>query len=249
MGIEWAKAEERPEKTQKVEGRFLLDLRAKVNDLEKDVAELKDVNNDLKKKLNEKINENSELETSIKELKENNEILEDIVSEKESYVEELKEKKTNLEVKKNKLEEDLDQSQTELKELNRSINERKREINELNKVITQRENEIKKLNLKIEEMKSEHYEELEDLKSKMTNTLANKDEEIDQKLGDINKLKDRLVQQVSESSKLNDQLRDYEVKVEEVEAAPKIVVRIKDIMQYKGFLSEKEFQKLLTETK
>ena len=41
MPIDWAKAEESPQKAQKVEGRFLLDLRAKVNDLEKQLTETK----------------------------------------------------------------------------------------------------------------------------------------------------------------------------------------------------------------
>ena len=41
MSIDWAKAEEAPDKAQKVEGKFLLDLRAKVNDLEKQLTEAK----------------------------------------------------------------------------------------------------------------------------------------------------------------------------------------------------------------
>ena len=41
MSIDWAKAEEAPQKSQKVEGRFLLDLRSKVNDLEKQLTETK----------------------------------------------------------------------------------------------------------------------------------------------------------------------------------------------------------------
>jgi len=32
--IDWPKAEENPDKAQKIEGRFLLDLRAKIDDLE-----------------------------------------------------------------------------------------------------------------------------------------------------------------------------------------------------------------------
>ena len=38
MSIDWAKAEERPEKRLSVEGRFLLDLRSKINTLEKQLA-------------------------------------------------------------------------------------------------------------------------------------------------------------------------------------------------------------------
>jgi len=41
LSIDWAKAEEKPDKKQAIEGRFLLDLRAKVNDLEKQLSENK----------------------------------------------------------------------------------------------------------------------------------------------------------------------------------------------------------------
>ena len=41
MSIDWSLAESKPEKGQKVEGRFLLDLRAKVNDLEQQLSENK----------------------------------------------------------------------------------------------------------------------------------------------------------------------------------------------------------------
>ncbi|MFX0011743.1 MAG: hypothetical protein ACFE9R_15625, partial [Candidatus Hermodarchaeota archaeon] len=52
MGIDWEKCEIAPQKTQKVEGRVLLDLRAKVNELERDLArsneELKNLREELK---------------------------------------------------------------------------------------------------------------------------------------------------------------------------------------------------------
>ena len=38
MSIDWIKAESDPSKSQKIEGRFLLDLRAKINDLEKQLT-------------------------------------------------------------------------------------------------------------------------------------------------------------------------------------------------------------------
>jgi len=48
MSVDWQKAEENPDKSQKIQGRFLLDLRAKVNDLEK---QLTDTRNELTRKL------------------------------------------------------------------------------------------------------------------------------------------------------------------------------------------------------
>ena len=40
MSINWVKVEEKPEKKQSIEGRVLLDLRAKINDLELKVTQL-----------------------------------------------------------------------------------------------------------------------------------------------------------------------------------------------------------------
>ena len=42
MSINWERAELAPDKSQKVEGRVLLDLRARINELEKELANLKE---------------------------------------------------------------------------------------------------------------------------------------------------------------------------------------------------------------
>ncbi|MCK4286231.1 MAG: hypothetical protein KAX18_08505, partial [Candidatus Lokiarchaeota archaeon] len=39
MSIDWIKAESRPEKKLSVEGKFLLDLRSKINNIEKQLAQ------------------------------------------------------------------------------------------------------------------------------------------------------------------------------------------------------------------
>lgn len=41
MAIDWILAEKRPNKRQKIEGRFLLDLRAQINKLEHRIKDLR----------------------------------------------------------------------------------------------------------------------------------------------------------------------------------------------------------------
>ena len=75
--IDWLKVEARPEVKQKVEGRFLLDLRTKVNSLERQLTQKKI---DLEKVLND-------LETTSKELQ----VAKDTLSSKEEKIVELNE--------------------------------------------------------------------------------------------------------------------------------------------------------------
>ena len=77
--VNWQYAEERPEKIQKVEGRFLLDLRSKINDMEQQLKtkneKLLNTSNDLnatkeklkntEKNLKEKTEDVSRLEKDV----------------------------------------------------------------------------------------------------------------------------------------------------------------------------------------
>ena len=65
MNIDWTKAESKPNAKQKVMGKFLLDLRSKINNLEKQLAENKKIIYDFKIKSSEK---GKNLEDSIKSL-------------------------------------------------------------------------------------------------------------------------------------------------------------------------------------
>ena len=51
MSIDWSKVESSPETKQKVEGKVLLDLRAKIVDLEQDLYKTKEKLSDTEKKL------------------------------------------------------------------------------------------------------------------------------------------------------------------------------------------------------
>ncbi len=63
MAINWVKVEEKPEKKQAIEGRVLLDLRSKINDLELKVTQLTNDLDESKEKLRntqQKLDETSE---------------------------------------------------------------------------------------------------------------------------------------------------------------------------------------------
>ncbi|MFO7796969.1 MAG: hypothetical protein R6W84_12540, partial [Promethearchaeia archaeon] len=96
MSIDWLKAEENPSKSQKIEGKYLLDLRAKTIDLEKQVNQLR---NELDKKNEELKDTKAKLVSSEKYLEELTLKLKDTnekIKSLESTREDLNNKITNL---------------------------------------------------------------------------------------------------------------------------------------------------------
>ncbi|TFG27773.1 MAG: hypothetical protein EU532_06715 [Promethearchaeota archaeon] len=133
MSINWAKAEETPHKKQKVTARFLLDLRSKINSLEKELSaknkllqeeNLKTTKNkinseeqiksltssesDLKIKLSKAETKISELEGKIKALTEKNSEFEKTISNRNSVIE--------------KLEDDFEKRLREIENLKKELN-------------------------------------------------------------------------------------------------------------------------------
>jgi len=110
--IDWEACEERPGKNQKVEGRVLLDLREKINDLEKELRE-KSINlekrekllNENKEKLNHlksKLSQNLKQITSLQhQVDANNLTIEDLERELSNYSVEIKTLEKNLDLKIN----------------------------------------------------------------------------------------------------------------------------------------------------
>ena len=132
LSINWAKCEESPNKKYKVLGRFLLDLRAKINNLEKEfAAKKKDIQDfrdntlstkkgledtikslsssesDLKIKLSKANTKISEIEGSLKALKDKNLELESTILNRNKVIE--------------KLEDDFEKRLTEIDSLKKEI--------------------------------------------------------------------------------------------------------------------------------
>ncbi len=140
MNIDWIKAESKPNTKQKVLGRFLLDLRSKINNLEKELAENKKDIYDIKVRSSQK---EKNLEDSIKNLASSESdlkvklyIAETRISELESIGKSLTEKNSDLEktiLNRNnvieKLEDDFEKRISEIEQLKKEIERLNKDLN------------------------------------------------------------------------------------------------------------------------
>ena len=264
--IDWLKVEARPEIKQKVEGRFLLDLRTKVNSLERQLTQKKV---DLEKVLND-------LELSSNELQ----VTKDVISSKEEKIVELSTSHAATKKELNEAIELKDKGILDLKSLNSDLIAK---VSELEEKINEKETQISTLDQrvaeaveKIESTKAEFMrkffdknEELENLREKLEQEIASKDEEITKKKNEINDdlsdLEKKISEKDEELEEKNNQIdnlkgdikaNSYDLehlskqnvslvkKIAEAEGALGIFQQIKEIMEVKGFISDKEFEQI-----
>lgn len=145
MYIDWMKIQEKPEIKHKVEGSFLLGLRAKINDLEKKLVQNRDKMEELSTRETKFKDEISSLEAKLnknvtKNKKKVNKLT-SILAELELIVK-------NIETDKKKLE-------NENKGLNNNILEKEDDLKSYKLEIEVKMYEIKELNKKFEKLKAE----------------------------------------------------------------------------------------------
>lgn len=264
--IDWLKVEARPEVKQKVEGRFLLDLRTKVNSLERQLTQKKI---DLEKVLND-------LESTTKDLQ----VTKDVVASKDEKIVELNESFAATKKELNEAMELKDTGILDLKSLNTDLIAK---VAELEAKISSVEQQIVEKEEKIESTKAEFMrkffdknEELENTREKLEQEIASKDEDIAKKNDEINDRMADLEQKITlkdhEIAKKIDEIEAKEKEIEnlkgdikadsydlehlskqnvslvekiaEAEGALTLFQQIKEIMEVKGFISDKEFEDL-----
>lgn len=264
--IDWLKVEARPEIKQKVEGRFLLDLRTKVNSLERQLTQKKV---DLEKVLND-------LELTSNDLQ----VTKDILSSKEEKIVELSESHAATKNELNEAIEIKDKGILDLKSLNSDliakVSELEEKLNEKESQISSLEQRVTETVEKIESTKAEFMrkffdknEELENVREKLEQEIASKDEEITNKndeisdrLSDLEKKLSQKDEEIKEQNNQIDNLKgdikadSYDLehlskqnvslveKIAEAEGALGLFQQIKEIMEVKGFISDKEFEQL-----
>lgn len=216
MGIDWEKCEIAPQKAQKVEGRILLDLRAKVNQLEHDLALSKE-----------------QLRKSKEEFKETYKKLTGREKSLVKITEKFSSAKKNLDnVAEQKLHVDI-----ELTKLKPHISELKKQLSEANASIIQLQQEFKFSTEKTNEM-----EQAVRFKDKMIETQR---DDLRKRNGEIDRLKDQIAINQNENDKFIEKIKSLERQLAEVESAPEILEKIRESMMHKGFLSDKEFEKIM----
>ena len=130
MNIDWTKAESKPNAKQKVLGKFLLDLRSKINNLEKELAENKKIIYNIKIKSSEK---GKNLEDSIKSLVSSESDLKIKLSIAETRISDLENIVKALTKKNSDLEKTILNRNNVIEKLEDGFDKRIREIEQLRK--------------------------------------------------------------------------------------------------------------------
>ena len=216
ISIDWVEVEKFPDKKQSLDGKFLLDMRAKVNDLEKQLS--------VKKQ--EKVNFLAEIAQLIK--------VKSALGEKLSKTEEeLNEAKKEIV----ELESTLNVSSEQSSEFAQKVAEKDEKIKTL-------EEELKKQTRGYESIKI-HYGNLIQEKDREIENLRNENKEFESLKKKLKESESYLEVKIKGVNKLHDDIKILEEKLAKTEKAPKILEKIKESMKLKGFISDRELDDLL----
>lgn len=205
MGINWTKAVDKPEKSQSIQGRILLDLRHKTDNLEEELTKAK-----------------NELMTTQRDLSNREINYDNSLQEKNDAVNELKKKFgimeiecTSLSEKSNNLKKELDETNQKLENTINELSDTKSslstKIEEINELKTEYQQKLSSKDNKIEELKTQnsHLNEKinslkEELENKPDNTeieeLKTQNSQLNEKVNDLNSIvseKEALLQDVN----------------------------------------------------
>jgi len=227
--IPWNKIEMSPEKSLKIEGRLLLDIRAKTDELEKELAKTKE-----------------QLQNSIEELKKTSTKLygreKSLVKMNEKFTASKKkldlvsEQKLVVDIKLTKLEPQINDLQAENRKLKADFDI---QISELNAKITELQGELKFLNEKNAELTQQLI-----FKSKAVETHK---KEVGEKMEEFSSMKVKLNISQQETQQLVEKIKKLEKKLSEIEGSPRILNKINEMMVHKGFLSDRELSDIKKE--
>jgi chromosome segregation ATPase len=221
-----------------VEGSILLDLRSKINNIEKQLAQ-----------------KTKDLERASSDLKATREKLQEIEKIAEEKTQSFSETKKNYErAKEEKLFADAEI--TKFKNLKSAL---EKKIGEGDSRITELENNLKEVSLKAETLEEEKVKvnaNLEKEKADLKEDLQQKENEIEDlkkelqtinsdKYIEIESLKNQNEAKATEIASLTQKLESLEDTISEAKGAPQLMEEVKDIMAHKGFLSDREFDDLL----
>lgn len=218
-------AEKKPKATQKILGQVLLDIRLKINDLEKQILD--------KKKLIKDLNEN----LFTKELELRNQL----------HLANQKLKENNIEigsstVKINFLEKTISTRQKEIESI-------KNDLNQQTELFAQKNEQIKNLQAKVEQL----IDQTEIERNQLKHTIISKELEIENLRSDydskLEKLEADLRKKLDEINDLNDTIKPLRAQIENSQVSLTIIEKIKDLLEHKGFLSDKEYNGLVEKLK
>jgi chromosome segregation ATPase len=235
--IDWAKAEEKPDKKVSIEGKILLEFKSKIKELE---IELEKKHQNLAKILNDLDATKDKLagrERSLTEL-----------TERKS-----KARKSHDQIKEEKLHADI-----EIAKLTSEKSNLEQKLTEAVAKITALENHLNNNTTKSTEIeqkilsKNKEIQTLEEERLKKANELLDKEQEIqklkselDNKAEEMESLKKKLNEEKQFTGEQIKKYKALETQVSQAVVSNEIIEKVKKLMELKGFLSEKELESLL----
>ncbi len=236
MGIDWVRVEENPKKKLSVEGKILLEFKSRNEDLEQRIGQLV-----------------KELEKMAEDL----EITKKKLAGREKSLIELTQKKSSARKSLDKINEEKLHADIKVTQLTAAKSDLEEKLNESTKKITTLESQLKLAVKKSEEVEQKILRKGKEIQTKEEDLLGKAKDLLD-KEKEIQNLKSLLGQRDKEIEFLKKNLEvekgktSYQIKrVESIEAqiakSEKIlslIKQIKELLDVKGFLSDKEFEEI-----
>ena len=237
VSIDWTKAEERPDKKLSIEGKYLLELRNKINELEQVL-----------------IKKQEELERITSEWK----ITKDKLAGREISLTELTERRSSArksldKVKEQKLHTDIEVTKLRAAkaELGKKLTEAVAKITNLEKQLSVnvRNSEEMERKILIKEINIQNKEQ--DMLDKVKELLKKDEEikgyknEINNRDKDIEFLKEELKKEMNKTYEQIKKYTTFELQTSKAIRAAEILSQIKSSIQVKGWLADKELEELL----
>lgn len=238
ISIDWKKAEEEPERIFKIEGKYLLDLRAKTVDLEKSIINYRDNT----KKANEDLEKtNIELNNLKEEFKATTQVLEELKGHDGKLEDDLKSSLENIK-----------ELEVRLKDSNNKIADLETECENYRNQIVSKQKELESMKNEFEKKNTEKEKELTSMKTEFEAKNSEKEKELEsmtKELTEISNIKDEYEKKIKDSEgKISDLLeRNQTLETQMLQAinTPKLLKEIREILVSKGFISEMEFENIM----
>ncbi|MFX1293431.1 MAG: hypothetical protein ACFFD2_01035 [Promethearchaeota archaeon] len=225
MEVDWEKIEEKPDKPHKVEGYYLLNQRAKIEELEKNLLSERKVRQETEEKINDLA---KRIEAQSTTLGQSIEVQGITIEEQKKQIQELENEKKNLLAKINELQEEF----SIVKEENSKIEAQSEQITQIQQQLEEKENEKMQIIKENEELKQERkklenkIEKLEGQKSELAATqYASTDlqqllQQKDQKIQDLQNQLNQISTQSMPSQHVTQEPSTKTKQIETSEVAP-----------------------------
>ena len=250
ISIDWKLAEEKPESRQKIEGKVLMDLRARIDNLE---IQLERYKVELGKKVEEivqiqkKLSNTEDHLSSVSELftlnkselgkneelfKQEREVQKNINVQLEKSLIKVQKEKKELEMQLEKISPTIEKN----KEFELVFSQKDKEIEHLASIMAEKEDQLKILERKLDQKEKE----ISRVKEGLEVTIEDKNKM-------INKLRDKITQKTADLLVLSQKVEQIEKHDKDAKVSTRLIEKVLDLLQTKGFVSDKEFELMQNE--